>query len=89
MEAMASGCCVVASRVGGNPELIGDSERGLLFEPGNTAGLAVALRTLMNDPELRRSLSSAAQGFIHQRFSVAASITRMEQIYCTVLNLPT
>jgi L-malate glycosyltransferase len=87
MEAMASGCCVVASRVGGNPELIGDCERGLLFEAGNAGGLAAALRTLTKDAELRVSLSSAAQGFIRQGFSVAASIARMQQIYCTVLNL--
>ena len=39
MEAMACGCCPIASNVGGNPELIEDGVRGLLFEPGNSVGL--------------------------------------------------
>ena len=44
MEAMACGCCVAASRVGGNPELVAHGETGMLFEPRDAAGLAEVLR---------------------------------------------
>ena len=47
MEAMACGCCVAASRVGGNPELVAHGETGMLFEPRDAAGLAGVLRLLM------------------------------------------
>ena len=54
---MACGCPVIASDVGGNPELIGDG-RGLLFESDNSAGLAEALATLIQDEGLRRRLAT-------------------------------
>ena len=60
MEAMACGCAVVASRVGGNPELVKDGETGLLFEKADVAGLAARLRLLIEDEALRRRLAGAA-----------------------------
>ncbi len=85
MEAMACGCCPVASRVGGNPELIEDGVRGLLFEPGNSAHLAQKLLEVISNAELRTSLSSAAHDFVHARFSRAASAQRMTEIYGELL----
>ncbi len=81
MEAMACGCCTVASRVGGNPELIEDGKRGLLFEPGNSVDLASKLRELINGEELRTSLAAAAHDFLHANFSRGASARRMAEIY--------
>ena len=81
MEAMACGCCCVASRVGGNPELIADGERGMLFEKGDAAGLAAALGRLLGDPELRQRLAEAGTRFIREGFTVAASVGRMQEIY--------
>jgi glycosyltransferase involved in cell wall biosynthesis len=57
MEAMACDRCPIASRVGGNPELIEDSVLGLLFPPEDAAGLAAALRLLILHPDLRRAHS--------------------------------
>jgi glycosyltransferase involved in cell wall biosynthesis len=81
MEAMACGCAVVASRVGGNPELILDGETGLLFEKADTAGLAGRLRMLIEDEALRRRLASAGARMIREKFSIEISARRMEQIY--------
>ncbi len=81
MEAMACGCCVVASRVGGNPELTGENERGLLFNAGDSAQLAAALERLIASPELRAGLAAKAARFIHSGFSLAASARRMGAIY--------
>lgn len=85
MEAMACGCCVVASRVGGNPELVEDGTRGLLFAPGDVASLAAALAALIRAPALRARLAAAGHDFLHAGFSSAASARRMAEIYATVL----
>ena len=85
MEAMACGCCAVASRVGGNPELIVHGETGLLFDCGDVAALAGALLLLIDQPEMRRRLAGSGMGSIRERFSVAVSARRMGEIYLTLL----
>jgi len=85
MEAMACGCCVAASRVGGNPELVAHGETGMLFEPRGAAGLAEVLRLLVRDPVRRGELASNAARLIHSRFSLAAAARRMGEIYTALL----
>jgi glycosyltransferase involved in cell wall biosynthesis len=60
VEAMSQGTPVVATRVGGVPELVEDGVSGLLVEPGRPDELARALRALLDDPALRRRLGRAA-----------------------------
>ena len=86
MEAMACGCCVAASRVGGNPELITHGETGMLFEPRDAAGLAQVLRLLVCDSARRGELASNAAGVIRRRFSLEASARRMGEIYTALLS---
>jgi glycosyltransferase involved in cell wall biosynthesis len=81
MEAMACRCAVVASNVGGNPELVGHAERGLLFEARNVDALTGVLRQLIEDTALRRKVAEAGERFIRERFSRDASARRMEAIY--------
>jgi glycosyltransferase involved in cell wall biosynthesis len=85
MEAMASGCAVVASRVGGNPELVTPGETGLLFEAGQSDALAGSLLRLGESAPLRKQLAASASEFIRSRFTVAASVRRLEEIYGTLL----
>ena len=81
MEAMACGCAVVASRVGGNPELIADGESGLLFDAGDVEGLARQLTFLATDDLNRRRMAEAASRLIPSRFSLATAASRMAEIY--------
>jgi len=81
MEAMASGCCPLASRVGGNPELIADGENGLLFEKSDADGLANGLRRVILDTACRERLSANAMRRIDEDFSLEASARRMAAIY--------
>jgi glycosyltransferase involved in cell wall biosynthesis len=60
LEAMADGVPVVATRVGGMPDLIAHGRTGWLVEPGDAQGLAAAIRTLCADDGLRRRLASQA-----------------------------
>jgi glycosyltransferase involved in cell wall biosynthesis len=84
MEAMACGCCAVASNVGGNPELVKPGETGLLFKPRDPDDLASALRTLIENPELRRGLAARGEAFL-ANFSIASAARRMGEIYTSLL----
>jgi glycosyltransferase involved in cell wall biosynthesis len=88
MEAMACGCCAVASRAGGNPELVTHGETGMLFEPGDAAGLAQTLRLLISSPALRQELAGNAARAMATRFSLAEAARRMAGIYSALLGGP-
>ena len=85
MEAMACGCCVVASRVGGNPELVAHGETGMLFEPRDAAGLAQVLRLAVCDPARRGEMALNAARLIPNRFSLEAAARGMGEIYSALL----
>jgi L-malate glycosyltransferase len=81
MEAMACGCCPVASDVGGNPELVADGTTGLLFPAGDSSALATLLARLVEDPALRRRLAGNAVDRMRASFTRAASARAMSAIY--------
>jgi L-malate glycosyltransferase len=85
MEAMACGCCVAASRVGGNPELVIDGETGLLFRAGDSAELTGVLDRLLEDTALRARLAGAGAERIRREFTIAQAAERMGAIYREVL----
>jgi glycosyltransferase involved in cell wall biosynthesis len=85
MEAMASGCCAIASRVGGNVELIEDGQNGLLFDPGRADQLGSCLVRAARDPDLRRRLAERGSQTIHRSFSTGAAVRRMEDLYAGLL----
>ena len=85
MEAMAAGCCAVASHIGGNPELVRHGDTGLLFEAGNPEALAQQLRAIVENDELRSRLAEAGSQFVAAHFSTASSVGRMQDIYTNFL----
>lgn len=81
LEAMACGCCPIATRVGGLPEMIDDGESGLLVEARNAADLAAKLEHVITGENVRKTLGEKAARRAHGEFSVEAFVQRMEQIY--------
>ncbi len=81
MEAMACGCAVVASNVGGNPELVRDGVNGLLFDPANVVDLTERLETVLGDASIRRRLAAAAVRSIRERYTKQASAERFAELY--------
>jgi L-malate glycosyltransferase len=81
MEAMACGCAVIASAVGGNPELVDPEGTGLLFESGNLTDLSDKITRLARNHHLRKRLGIKAREFIKQQFSLERASRRMEGIY--------
>jgi glycosyltransferase involved in cell wall biosynthesis len=69
MEAMAAGLPVVATAVGGVPELVTNGKSGLLVSPGDCEGLASAMLRLSRDDELRRSMARSSAAHASQAFS--------------------
>ena len=77
LEAMASGRAVVASRIGGIPELVEDGATGLLFEPGDCAGLVERLRRLWDDRSLAAQLGRAGRRRVEALYAPDAHYRRM------------
>jgi glycosyltransferase involved in cell wall biosynthesis len=81
MEAMASKLPVVATRVGGVPELVVDGETGLLVPPRDPAALASALAQLIGDGALRRRMGEAGQRRILAHFRLEDKVRELEEVY--------
>lgn len=86
LEAMALGVPVVASRVGGLPEVVEDQLTGLLVPPDDWEALADALLRLAMDPSLRARLGEAARLRVRERFSIETLLDRMAELYRATQN---
>lgn len=84
LEAMCLGRAIVASRVGGVPELIQEGESGLLVPPGDARALSAAITALLGDAPRREALGQAAAARAHTRFSVQAMVEATEAVYDAV-----
>lgn len=88
IEALAARLPVVASRVGGIPELIDDQVTGLLVPPQDAAALAVAIERLVHDPQWAKTLGIKGQAFAQARFDVSAMAQANESLYKELLVRP-
>ena len=84
LEAMACGCAVVGSNVGGVPEMISPGS-GRLFESQNLDALISQLRGLLEDPQLRADLGAGAARRAEEEFSMGKAARRMEGLYSSLL----
>jgi glycosyltransferase involved in cell wall biosynthesis len=84
LEALQAGAAVIASACDGIPEDIRDGEHGLLVEPGDVQALAVALRKLLQDPQLRLALAGRGQRLYARRFSKQAFTDALRDVYADV-----
>lgn len=84
IEAAAAGCCVVAARHGGLPEIITDHETGRLFTPGDAPELTTILRELRESPSRCQSLGAAAKRDARQRFHPQRMRAEIDAIYATI-----
>lgn len=81
LEAMSWELPVIATPVGGVPEIITHEVNGLLVPPGDVDALAAATARLMSEPRLRERLGRAARETIATRFSLDAAVERLLGIY--------
>jgi glycosyltransferase involved in cell wall biosynthesis len=86
MEAMAMGRPVVASSIGGLPDIVADGRTGFLVAPGDWSALQRALQRLLDDPALREHMGAAAKMRVVS-FQAKTVVPRIEQVYREVLAL--
>ena len=85
IEAMAAGRAVVATRVGGVPDVVQDGLTGLLVSPRDAHALAEATLSLLQDPETRRRMGEAARRAVFPRFAAERLARDMDAYYRTWL----
>lgn len=85
LEAMATGLAVVATRVGGNPELVVDGTTGFLVEPRSPAALTSAIRRYLESPALLARHGRAGRERAESEFSLERMIGAYEQLYVRAL----
>ncbi|MGD1104920.1 MAG: glycosyltransferase family 4 protein [Terriglobia bacterium] len=85
LEAMATGLPVVASSVGGVPELVVDGKTGWLVPPGDVEALAARLHLLLSNPEQRLSMGAAAAVRVRDHFSLAQMTENFSRLYDELL----
>jgi len=85
LEAMASGLPVIATAVGGNPELVDDARTGHLVPAADPGALARAIIALALTPEKARAMGNAGRKRIEAQFSITAMIDSYQQIYDRLL----
>jgi glycosyltransferase involved in cell wall biosynthesis len=85
LEYLAAGLPTVASRVGGNAEILQEGKTGLLVPPEDSAALAEALLRLLRDPEFAARMGKSGREYVASEFSVQRMIANTDQLYTELL----
>ncbi len=85
IEALAAGKPVVATRVGGIPDVVRDGEDGFLVASGDVEALADRLAQLATDDELRKRMGDAARSRVRERYSVERLVDDVDRLYRSLL----
>ncbi len=86
LEAMATETPVIATKVGGIPEIVTDKETGLLIPPADPQSMANAILRLYHNPELRRRLAQNARKRVEQYFSLEIMVEKIESLFTELIN---
>jgi glycosyltransferase involved in cell wall biosynthesis len=86
LEAMATGLPVVATRVGGTPEVVSHGETGLLVPPRAPEQLADAMLWLLRRPDVRRRMGAESRRRVENRFNVLHTVDAYEQMYARAVD---
>jgi glycosyltransferase involved in cell wall biosynthesis len=85
LESMAAGVPVVATQVGGTPEIVEDGVTGLLVPPGDSEELAAAISRLLADNTLAKRLVESARRRVFSRYSLERAVESTERLYHELL----
>jgi len=87
LQAHAAGCPVVASEVGGIPEVVEHGKMGRLVEPGNVEKLAQAIRAALDEDEVSREMAEAGRKRVAQKHSLEIMCQTLEKLYASQMQL--
>lgn len=80
-EAMAARLPIVASRVGGIPEMVSDGQNGIMVEPQDPSGLADACLQLLGHPERRAAMGGEGWNVVNRKFSIERQSYQLRELY--------
>jgi len=87
MDAMVMRKAIVATNVGGIPEVVKDGVNGILVPPKNPEKLAEAILTLRHNDELRKNMGNAGRNIVEEKFSSARMVLNVEKVYYDILKI--
>ena len=85
LEAMASGLPVLATRVGGNADLVAEGESGLIVPAADVPAMAEGLLTMAQSPERAAAMGAAGRAIVERRFSMPAMVATYQGLYDRLL----
>lgn len=85
VEAMAMKVPVIATNVGGLPEVIADGETGILIPPGDVDALSDAIKCLIENPELRMKMGENGRKRVLERFTIEENVRKTEDIFLQLI----
>jgi len=87
MEAMASFKPVIATQIGGIPEVVADGKTGILFPKGDVDTLTKAVNYLISNPETRRRMGSLGRRIVEEKFNLNRHVEEFLDLYEELLQL--
>ncbi len=81
LEAMTCGCPVVATNVGGNPEVVVDGVTGFLVPPKDPVRMADAVGRILSDPKLAQEMGEAGRRRVEEKFSLDRMVAEYDELY--------
>ena len=85
VEAMAMEVPVIATNVGGIPEVVDDGKTGIIVPPGNIDALCEAIKHLIQNPEIRFRMGHAGRVRVLERFTIESNVSKTEDIFLQLL----
>lgn len=82
IEAMAAGLPVIATRVGGIPDIVTHKQTGVFVDAVDSKGVAAAVRMLSGQPEVARSIAKAAEMYVHERYQWDVVASTLNRVIC-------
>ncbi len=84
-EAMAMKVPVIATNVGGLPEVVDDGKTGILIPPGDVDALSKAIKYLLENPEVKLGMGENARSRVLERFTIEENVRKTEQVFLEML----
>lgn len=85
LEAMASGTVIIATNVGGNPELVINGKTGILVQRGDYQGLSDSIVFIIQNPDIKKKMEEAERQLIYQKFNFINMLDKYMNIYSRIL----
>jgi glycosyltransferase involved in cell wall biosynthesis len=85
IESMAAGVAVIATAVGGNPEIVDDGTTGILIPPRDAGAIATSITQILSNPQAAAIMGAAGRDRIERRFSMERAVHETQRLYTSLL----